>query len=103
MFAKTHVPVLGIVENMAWFEDPAGERHFLFGDGGGGRMAQQLGLPLLAQFPILTDLREGGDAGTPAAIEDGAAKEAFALFGDKVASALETLETNLPPTITFED
>ena len=103
MFAKTHVPVLGIVENMAWFEDPAGAKHYLFGQGGGARMADQLGLPLLSELPILPAIREGGDAGTPAALGDGPAKAAFEQLGDKVASALETLETKPAPTITFQD
>ena len=103
MFAKTHVPVLGIVENMAWFEDPAGERHYLFGNGGGARMAAHLGLPLLAELPLLARIREGGDAGTPAALGDGPAAEAFHALGEKVASALETLETKPAPVITFQD
>ena len=103
MFAKTHVPVLGIVENMAWFEDPSGEKHFLFGQGGGARMAEQLGLPLLAELPILPSIREGGDAGTPAALEDNFATAAFKELGGKVASALETLETKPAPTITFTE
>ena len=103
MFAKTHVPVLGIVENMAWFEDPAGQRHYLFGEGGGAQMAEQLGLPLLAQLPILQAIREGGDAGTPAALSNSSAEIAFREFGGKVASALETLETKPAPTITFQD
>ena len=103
MFAKTHVPVLGIVENMAWFQDPSGEKHYLFGQGGGARMAEQLGLPLLAELPILPAIREGGDAGSPAALADGPASAAFKQLGDKVASALETLETKPAPTITFTD
>ncbi len=103
MFAKTHVPVLGIIENMAWFKDPSGERHYLFGKGGGAHMAQKLGLPLLAELPILPSLREGGDAGVPAALGDGPAADAFNQLGEKVASALETLETKPAPTITFQD
>ena len=103
MFAKTHVPVLGIVENMAWFEDPSGQKHYLFGQGGGARMAEQLGLPLLAELPILPAIREGGDAGTPAALGNGPAAGAFKELGGKVASALEMLETKPAPTITFTD
>lgn len=103
MFAKTHVPVLGIIENMAWFEDSAGERHYLFGQDGGMRMAEHLGLPLLAALPILQSIREGGDEGSPAALGDGPAAAAFRELGDKVASALETLETKPAPKITFQD
>ncbi|OZB16981.1 MAG: hypothetical protein B7X53_07590, partial [Hyphomonas sp. 34-62-18] len=53
MFAKTHVPVIGIAEMMSWFEDPAGNRHYLMGEGGGRKMAESLGLPLLAEIPML--------------------------------------------------
>ena len=103
MFAKTHVPVLGIVENMAWFEDPAGTKHHLFGESGGKRMAEQLGLPLLAELPILQAIREGGDAGKPAYLSDPTATERFKALGGKVASALETLGTKPAPKISFVD
>jgi ATP-binding protein involved in chromosome partitioning len=71
MFEKTHVPVLGIVETMSWFEDPSGARHYLMGEGGGARMAQTLGLPLISQIPMYTEIREGGDSGMPAALKNG--------------------------------
>ena len=103
MFAKTHVPVLGIVENMAWFEDPSGQKHYLFGDGGGQLMAEQLGLPFLGALPILPEIREGGDSGIPAALSETVAADAFIQLGEKVASALNTLETKPAPTITFQD
>lgn len=103
MFAKTHVPVLGIIENMAWFEDPSGQRHHLFGDGGGKRMAEALGLPLLGALPILPSVREGGDEGIPAAIKDGPAKQVFTVISETITKALETLDTKAAPTIRFED
>lgn len=103
MFAKTHVPVLGIVENMAWFEDPAGNKHYLFGDGGGKRMAGLLGLPLLAELPILQAIREGGDSGAPAFVSDEVTAERFKALSGKVASALETLDTKPAPKISFVD
>lgn len=103
MFAKTHVPVLGIVENMAWFEDPSGQKHSLFGDGGGKRMAQTLGLPLLGELPILQAIREGGDGGEPAILSSPSIKTAFLTLGEKVASGIETLETKPLPSIVFND
>ena len=103
MFAKTAVPVLGVVETMSWFEDPAGNRHAVFGEGGGKRMADQLGLPLLAQLPLLNAIREGGDTGQPAAA---GSDEAAALFGDlakTVLTELDALQTIPAPEIIFED
>jgi ATP-binding protein involved in chromosome partitioning len=45
MFAKVNIPVGGVVENMAWFECAHGEKYFIFGDGGGAREAERLGVP----------------------------------------------------------
>ena len=103
MFAKTAVPVLGIVETMSWFEDPAGNRHHLMGEGGGRRTADALGLPLLGQLPILQEIREGGDAGTPAASGTGKPAELFHDIARSVALNLDSLQTKAPPKIIFED
>ncbi|MEL6567531.1 MAG: Mrp/NBP35 family ATP-binding protein [Pseudomonadota bacterium] len=103
MFAKTHVPVLGIVETMSWFEDPTGARHYLMGEGGGARMAEALGLPLLAQIPMLQAIREGGDAGTPSALADEKAGALFHGLARETALALDALKTKPAPEIVFED
>ena len=103
MFAKTHVPVLGIVETMSWFEDPSGTRHYLMGEGGGGRMAQSLGLPLLSQIPMLQSIREGGDSGQPAALADGPSAEIFENTAREIALSLDALQTKPAPKIVFEE
>lgn len=103
MFAKTHVPVIGIAETMSWFEDPSGNRHYLMGEGGGRKMAAALGLPLLAEIPMLTAIREGGDAGLPAALVKGPAADVFLRLARSVAVALDELVTKPPPEIVFED
>lgn len=103
MFAKTHVPVLGIVETMSWFEDPAGIRHAIMGEGGGQKMAQALGLPLLAQIPMLQSIREGGDRGEPAASAAGATANLFTEIARDVALSLDALQTKKAPDIIFED
>ncbi len=103
MFTKTAVPVIGLVETMSYFVDPAGQKHFLMGQGGGKRMSEALGLPLLAEVPMLTAIREGGDNGLPAALGDTEAGKAFHELARKVAVALDTLETKAPPEIVFED
>ncbi len=68
MFEKTNVTVLGLIENMSWFQCPGdGRRYDIFGKGGGEREARRLGVPLLGQIPIEIPIREGGDAGRPVA------------------------------------
>ncbi|ABI76379.1 conserved hypothetical protein [Hyphomonas neptunium ATCC 15444] len=103
MFAKTHVPVIGIAETMSWFEDPAGNRHYLMGEGGGAKMAKALGLPLLAEIPMLQAIREAGDAGTPAALTKGPAADVFLKLARSVAIALDELVTKPAPEIVFEE
>ena len=69
---KVNVPVLGLVENMAWFtpaELPE-NKYFIFGKDGGKRLAEELNIPLLGQIPIVQSIREGGDTGVPAAVND---------------------------------
>lgn len=66
MFRKTETPILGLIENMAYFADPTtGAPIPIFGSGGGKAEAARLGVPLLAEIPIEIALREAGDAGTP--------------------------------------
>lgn len=103
MFAKTHVPVIGIAETMSWFEDASGNRHYLMGEGGGRKMAQTLGLPLLAEIPMIQAIREGGDKGEPAALTKGPAADVFLKLARNVAVALDELVTKPAPEIVFED
>lgn len=80
MFAKTATPIVGVIENMAWFTDPGtGQPIPIFGKGGGAAEAERLGVPLLAEVPIEMAVREGGDSGRPltAQTEGGPAAEAF--------------------------
>lgn len=66
MFEKTHVPVFGIVENMAYFVSPgSGEKSYIFGEGGARRMAEKLGCDFLGEVPLHMKVRETSDAGTP--------------------------------------
>ena len=70
MLRKTHVPVLGVIENMAYYELPGGERDYIFGEGGAAGFAEREKLELLGQIPITRSLRESGDGGTPLVIAD---------------------------------
>ena len=91
MFAKVNVPILGLVENMAWFECDHGQRYYLFGEGGGVREAAALNVPLLAQIPIDPQTRERGDAGTPVALIPAAEHPVSAAFSQIAASLRERL------------
>jgi ATP-binding protein involved in chromosome partitioning len=65
MFEKTHVPVLGVIENMAWLDQGGGRRLHLFGEGGARRTAEAYSAPFLGELPIEMALRESADAGAP--------------------------------------
>jgi ATP-binding protein involved in chromosome partitioning len=65
MFKTTNIPVLGVVENMSYFLNRHGERENLFGEGGGTRFCEELDIPLLAQVPLLPQIREDADHGMP--------------------------------------
>jgi ATP-binding protein involved in chromosome partitioning len=66
MFQRLNVPILGVVENMSYFVAPdTGQRYAIFGEGGGQRVADEYGVPLLARIPLDPAVREGGDEGTP--------------------------------------
>ncbi len=70
MFQKVNVPLLGVAENMSHFIDPAGNRHALFGEGGGATTAESLGTTLLGQVPLVSAIREAGDHGVPIVVQD---------------------------------
>ena len=70
---KVNVPILGLIENMAWFtpvELPQ-NKYYIFGRDGGKNLAAELQVPLLGQIPLVQSIREGGDEGTPIALQTG--------------------------------
>jgi ATP-binding protein involved in chromosome partitioning len=94
MFQTVNVPILGVVENMAWFTPPgSSERIPLFGQGGGARIEREFGVPLLGQVPIEMPVREGGDSGRPVVIAapDNPAAVAFRAIAGKVAQRISIL------------
>lgn len=85
---RIQVPLLGVVENMAWFtpEKHPEEKYFLFGSGGGQQLANQLNVPLLAQIPLVCDACELGDTGqTIFASTDGTLINQFETLADKIS------------------
>lgn len=87
-----NVPVLGLVENMSWFtpaELPE-NKYFIFGKEGTKRLAEERGIPLLGQIPIVQSICDGGDEGKPVALEpDSITGAAFARLADEVVKAVE--------------
>jgi len=88
MFRKLGVPLLGVVENMAWYELPDGGRDYVFGRDGGRRTAESHGTELLAQIPLRSGIRESGDIGKPVAAGDGPEAEMFLALARRMVSKL---------------
>jgi ATP-binding protein involved in chromosome partitioning len=106
MFEKTHVPILGVVENMAYFPDPAtGEPIPIFGRGGARSTAKALGAPFLGEIPIEVALRQACDDGRPFVAQggDSPAARAFLSIAEGVLDALDHTRLKPPPRIVFED
>ncbi len=102
MFQKTHVPILGLVENMSVFVcTNCGHEHYIFGHGGARETAATLGAPFLGEIPLVPRIRETSDAGTPVSVSapDGPEALAFLDLAKKVATALETVSKPAPKII----
>jgi ATP-binding protein involved in chromosome partitioning len=86
MAQKVNLEVKGVIENMSWFTGDDGKRYELFGAGGGEELATRLGVPLIAQVPLVPELRAGADAGSPivASDPDGEAGRVFARIAETV-------------------
>ncbi|HYZ12025.1 MAG TPA: Mrp/NBP35 family ATP-binding protein [Actinomycetota bacterium] len=90
MAERTQLRPIGVIENMSWFVCPhCGERERIFGEGGGQEAADTLGVPLLAQVPLVPDVRHGGDVGAPIVVTDpdSPAGEALRTAGRELARA----------------
>ncbi|HKH05627.1 MAG TPA: Mrp/NBP35 family ATP-binding protein [Acidimicrobiales bacterium] len=93
MAEKVNLDVKGVIENMSWFTGDDGKRYELFGEGGGAALSQRLGVPLIGQVPLVTELRAGADSGQPIVATDptGEASQVFA----QIAA---TIDVELAPT-----
>ena len=91
MATKVNLPVRGIIENMSWFTGDDGVRYELFGSGGGQSLADELNVPLLAQIPLMSALREGGDDGRPiaAVAPDSEIGQIFAGLAKRIAEEMK--------------
>lgn len=98
---KVNVPILGLVENMAWFtpaELPE-NKYYIFGQDGCKKLAEEMGCPLLAQIPIVQSICENGDAGTPAALNvDTVTGQAFINLAQAVVTVTNRRNKEMPKT-----
>jgi len=97
MMNAINVPILGIVENMSYFT-PAelpGNKYYIFGKGGGQKLAQQLGVPFLGEIPLVKSISDSGDAGRPVVLEeDNITAPAFVEMAKKVAQQIAICNAN---------
>lgn len=101
---KINVPILGLVENMAWFtpEQHPDERYYIFGKEGGVALAKELGVKLLGQIPLVGSVCDSGDMGTPIAGGDTVMGQQFMHLAHEVADAVAERNATLPPTHRVE-
>ncbi len=102
---QINVPILGIVENMAYFtpQELPENKYYIFGKGGAKKMADQFDLPFLGEIPIVQSIREGGDTGIPAVVnDDQVSKDAFISIAGKVAQNIAIRNANMEPTKVVE-
>ncbi len=90
MFTRVDVPVIGVIENMSWFDCPhCGKPINIFGYGGGQNLANELGVPLLGRIPLYQQVLAGGDAGTPIVVSEPQSTAALSLSetAERISSA----------------
>ena len=102
---KVNVPILGLVENMAWFtpaELPE-NRYYIFGKEGTKHLAEEMGIPLLAQIPLVQSICENGDNGTPSALDvNSVTGQAFLSLAQAVVTVVNRRNKEQPPTEIVE-
>ncbi|WP_420575478.1 Mrp/NBP35 family ATP-binding protein [Ekhidna sp.] len=101
---QINVPILGLVENMAWFtpDELPDNKYFIFGEGGGRKLAEKNEVELLGQIPIVQSIRESGDNGYPAAMKDGELADAFRNLAENVARQVAIRNASAPETKKVE-
>jgi ATP-binding protein involved in chromosome partitioning len=95
---QINVPVLGIVENMAYFtpaELPE-NKYYIFGKDGGKNLSEKFGVPLLGQVPLVQSIRESGDSGLPAVLKEGPTAEAFTTLAETLARQIAIRNAQQP-------
>jgi ATP-binding protein involved in chromosome partitioning len=101
---KIEVPVLGLVENMAWFtpaELPT-SKYFIFGRDGGKKLAEKMNVPLLGQIPLVQSICEGSDLGKPVTLEDSVSGKAFMELAVRLIENVDKRNKEQKPTIKLK-
>lgn len=99
--ANINVPILGIIENMAYFtpEELPDNKYFIFGEGGGQQLADKFNVPVLGQIPLVQKIREGGDSGRPIMMDESeVVSAAFFSAAENLAQQIAIRNANLPKT-----
>lgn len=101
---SVNVPILGLVENMAWFtpEELPDNKYYIFGKEGCKKLADRMKLPLLGQIPIVQSIREGGDMGTPVAAGEGILADAFMNLAQETIAQVALRNAERPKTQRVE-
>ncbi len=102
---KINVPVLGLVENMAWFtpKELPGNKYYIFGKEGVKKLAEKMNIILLGQIPLVQGIREDGDAGRPSALdENNPAGKAFEELAGSVINIVDRRNREMDPTRKVE-
>ncbi|HTE30145.1 MAG TPA: Mrp/NBP35 family ATP-binding protein [Chryseolinea sp.] len=101
---QINVPILGIVENMAYFtpEELPNNKYFIFGQGGGKNLSEKYNVPLLGQVPLVQGIRESGDSGLPAVLKDGITADAFRDLSKSLARQIAIRNANFAQTQRVE-
>ncbi|MEX2656321.1 MAG: Mrp/NBP35 family ATP-binding protein [Balneolales bacterium] len=106
MFGKVNVPVLGIIENMAFFTPPdmPDRKYYIFGKNGAKDLSEKLGVPFLGEVPLEQELREGGDSGKPIVVvnPDALSSLAFSELADRTAQQISIRNATREPTEKVE-
>lgn len=101
---QINVPVLGVIENMAYFtpEELPDNKYYIFGKDGGKNLAEKYHVPLLGQIPLVQGIRESGDSGLPAVLKDGVTARAFQELAEAMARQIAIRNANFDSTKRVE-
>ncbi len=101
---QINVPVLGVIENMAYFtpEELPENKYYIFGKDGGKNLAEKYQVPLLGQIPLVQGIRESGDSGLPTVMKDGITAQAFKELAEAVARQIAIRNANFESTKRVE-
>ncbi len=101
---QINVPILGLVENMAYFtpEELPENKYFIFGEGGGNKLCEKYDIPFLGHIPLVQSIRESGDSGYPASMKEGVTSDAFKDISEKLARQIAIRNANVAGTTKVE-